>query len=174
MNRNSSLVRALMVVVVLVLGVVPAWAGEDTAGKVSIEAMSVGAGLGVTWGEGVLEYRGEKYPFTVTGFSIGDVGVSKLLAKGEVYNLKSIDDFVGVFAAAVAGGTLGGGGGAAAMKNQNGASMVWTSAHQGLSLSLAQAGLSVKLTEEGKQQAARTGRRAAAERQPAAAQRTSP
>lgn len=174
MNRNSSLVRTLMVVMVLMLAAAPAWAAEDTKGKVTIEAMSIGAGLGVTWGDGVLEFRGEKYPFTVTGFSIGDVGVSKVLAKGEVYNLKSVDDFTGVFAAAVAGGTLGGGGGAAAMKNQNGASMVWTSTNQGVSFSLAQAGMTVKLTEEGQQQAARNGRRAAAERQPAAAPRTSP
>jgi|SRR5688572_18535756 len=174
MDQKSSLVRTLIVAVVLTLGAVPAWAGEDTKGRVSIEAMSVGAGLGVTWGEGVLEFRGERYPFTVTGFSIGDVGVSKVVAKGEVYNLKSVDDFTGVFAAAVAGGTLGGGGGAAAMKNQNGASMVWTSANQGVSFSLAQAGLSVKLTEDGQQQAAKNGRRAAADRQPAATPRTSP
>jgi hypothetical protein len=164
MKRNNSMVRAFVVVVAVMLGVVPAWAGEDTKGKVTIEAMSVGAGLGVTWGEGVLEFRGERYPFTVTGFSLGDVGVSKVLAKGEVYNLKSVDDFTGVFAAAVAGGTLGGGGGAAAMKNQNGASMVWTSTNQGVSFSLAQAGMTVKLTEEGKQLAARNGRRASAER----------
>jgi hypothetical protein len=174
MDRKSSLVRTLIVAVVLTLGAVPAWAAEDTKGRVSIEAMSVGAGLGVTWGEGVLEFRGERYPFTVTGFSIGDVGVSKVMAKGEVYNLKSVDDFTGVFAAAVAGGTLGGGGGAAAMKNQKGASMVWTSTNQGVSFSLAQAGLSVKLTEEGQQQAAKNGRGASADRQPAATPRTSP
>lgn|SRR3982751_6145065 len=174
MDRSRLLVRALIVVVALALGVPSAWAAEDTTGKVSIEAMSVGAGLGVTWGEGVLEYRGEKYPFTVTGFSIGDVGVAKLLAKGEVYNLKSVDDFTGVFMAAVAGGTLGGGAGAAAMKNQNGANMVWTSTNQGLNFSLAQAGMTVKLTEEGQLQAAKTGRRVSANPQPAAAPRTSP
>jgi hypothetical protein len=174
MNRKSSLVRTLVVAVVLVLGAVPAWAAEDTTAKVSIEVMSLAAGLGVTWGEGVLEYRGEKYAFTVNGFSIGDVGVSKVLAKGEVYNLKKVDDFAGVFMAAVAGGTFGGGAGAAAMQNQNGASMVWTSTSKGLSFSLAQAGISVRLGDETQHQAARNGRRAMAERQPAAAPRTSP
>jgi len=166
--------HALIVVVALVFAIPPAWAADDTTAKVSIEVMSVGAGLGMTWGEGVLDYRGERYPFTVTGFSIGDVGVAKVLAKGEVYNLKSVDDFSGVFAAAVAGGTLGGGGGAAAMKNQNGASMVWTSMNQGLNFSLAQAGMTVKLTDEGQRQAAKNGRRVSAEPQPAAAPRTSP
>jgi ABC-type amino acid transport substrate-binding protein len=174
MERSRLLVRALIVVIAVVLGIPSAWAAEDTTGKVSIEAMSVAAGLGVTWGEGVLEFRGEKYPFTVSGFTIGDVGVAKVQAKGEVYNLKSVDDFAGVFAAAVAGGTFGGGAGAAAMKNQNGASMVWTSTSQGLNFSLAQAGMSVKLIEEGQYQATKNGRRAAADRQPAATPRTSP
>jgi hypothetical protein len=154
------------------LGAVSGWAAEDTTGKVTLETMSVGAGLGMTWGEGVLEFRGEKYPFTVTGFSIGDVGVAKILAKGEVYNLKNVDQFAGVFMAAVAGGTLGGGAGAAAMKNQNGTNMVWTSTSQGLNFSLAQAGMTVKLTDEGQVQAAKIGRRA--ESQPAATPRTSP
>jgi hypothetical protein len=172
MNRNSSLVRTLMAVVVLVLGAVPAWAAEDTTGKVSIEIMSIGGGLGVSWGEGVLEYRGEKYPFTVNGFSIGDVGVSKVLAKGQVYNLKQVDDFAGVFMAAVAGFTLGGGPGAAAMHNQNGASMVWTATNKGLGLSLARAGISVRFADESQQP--RNGRRAAAERQRDEAPRRSP
>ena len=174
MEGRRSLVCALMVVVALVLTVPAARAAEDTMGKVSIEVMSVGAGLGVTWGEGVLEYRGDKYPFTVTGFSMGDVGIAKVIAKGEVYNLKTVDDFTGVFAAALAGGSLGGGGGAAAMKNQRGASMVWTSTNQGINFSLAQAGMTVKLTEEGQLQAAKNGRRASADGQPAAAPRTSP
>lgn len=174
MKWDSSLVRTLVVVVVLVLGAIPAWAAEDTTAKVTIEVMSLGAGLGVTWGQGVLDYRGEKYPFTVNGFSIGDVGMSKLLAKGEVYNLKKVDDFAGIFMAAVAGGTLGGGAGAAAMQNQNGASMVWTSTNKGLNFSLAQSGISVKLADESQQQAARNGRRAVADREPAAAPRTSP
>jgi hypothetical protein len=173
MEGCRSVVGALAMVALLVLGAGAVWAAEDTTAKVSLETMSVGAGLGVTWGEGVLDYRGQKYPFTVTGFSIGDIGVAKVLAKGEVYNLKSVEDFAGVFMAAVAGGSLGGGAGAAAMKNQNGANMVWTSTNQGLNFSLAQAGITVRLTDEAIQMA-KNGRSASAERQPSATPRTSP
>jgi hypothetical protein len=168
MTKRSGLCRALIALAVLVFMVTPASAVDDTTGKVSIETMTVGAGLGVTWGNGVLEYRGQQYPFTVTGFSIGDVGAAKVMAKGEVYNLRTAEDFAGVFMAAVAGATLGGGAGAAAMKNQNQVDMVWTAANQGVSLSLAQAGLKVKLTEAAQQQAARNRRNASAEEQPSA------
>jgi hypothetical protein len=174
MEKCSGLCRALIGLAVMVFTVVaaPAWAADDTTGKVSIEAMTVGVGLGVTWGTGVLEYRGQEYPFTVTGFSVGDLGAAKVVAKGEVYNLQSAEDFAGVFMAAVAGATLGGGAGAAAMKNQRQVDMVWTAAKQGVSLSLAQAGLNVKLTEAAQQRAARARRDASAEDQPSATPRT--
>ena len=51
----------------------------------------------------------------MTAFSIVDVGVAKVFANGDVFNLKNVEDFEGVFMAAVAGATLGGGAGAAAM-----------------------------------------------------------
>jgi hypothetical protein len=179
MERWRELVSALVAVLALTLAAGPAWPVEgttgvmqDTTGKVSIESKSVGAGLGYAWGNGVLEYRGQQYPFTVKGFSILDVGVSKVVASGEVYNLKDVEDFEGIFMAAVAGGTFGGGAGAAAMQNQHDVKLVWTATSQGLSLSLAQAGLSMKLTPEAHQQAARNRRNA--EGQPAAAPRTSP
>jgi hypothetical protein len=174
MKRSRPVVHTLIVVVVLVLAAAPAWAAEDTTGKVSIETMSVAAGIGFTWGDGILEYRGQRYPFTVTGFSIGDVGVSKVFAKGEVYNPKSVEDFTGMFMAAVASATLGGGAGAAAMQNQNDVKLVWTARNQGLSFSLAQAGVNVKLTEDAQYQAARSRRNASAQEQPAATPRTSP
>jgi hypothetical protein len=173
-DRKRPFVQWLIAVAVVVLAAAPAWAAEETTGKVTIETMSVAAGLGVAWGDGVLEYRGEKYPFTVTGFNIGDVGVAKVTAKGMVFNLKSVEDFPGMFAAAVAGGTLGGGAGAEAMHNQHNVSMVWTGTNQGLNFTLAHSGVNVQLTQEAKQQAARVRRNASAQRQePAAVPRPS-
>ena len=159
--------RALIEMVAVVLTAAPAWGAEATTGKVRIETKNVGVGLGVTWGSGVLEYRGQEYPFTVTGFSLGEVGAAKTVAKGEVYNLQTPEDFAGVFMAASAGATVGGGAGAAAMKNQNAVDMVWTATNQGLSFSLAQAGLNVKLTEAA-QQAARNQREPSSEGQSSA------
>ena len=174
MENKRWFVRALIVVAGVMLAAAPGWAAEDTTGKVTIETMSVGAGLGFTWGDGVLEYRGEKYPFTVSGFSIGDVGVAKTDALGLVFNLKNVEEFSGLFMAALAGGTFGGGASAGATHNQNNVSMVWTGANQGLSFSLAHAGVNVRLTPEAQQQAARVRQNAAAARQePSATPRTS-
>jgi len=174
MDRQRPFVHVLIAVAVLLLAAAPAWAKEETTGKVTIETMSVAAGLGVGWGEGVLEYRGEKYPFTVTGFSIGDVGVAKVIAKGMVFHLKTVEEFSGLFMAAVAGGTFGGGAGAGAMHNQNNVSMVWTGTNQGLSFTLAHSGVNVQLTQEAKLQAAKIRRNASADgQQPAATPRTS-
>jgi hypothetical protein len=61
-------------------------------------------GVGVSWGDGVLEYRGKKYPFTVEGLSVLDLGVSKVSAQGTVTNLKNLEDFNGNYALAATGG----------------------------------------------------------------------
>ena len=154
MDRKKRIVQGLIAVAALVLTAGLARA-EDTTGKVTIETMSAGAGLGVTWGDGVLVYRGEKYPFTVRGFDVGDVGVAKVIANGIVFNLKSVEDFSGMFAAVAASGTFGGGAGSGAMYNNNKVSMVWTGTNQGLNLSLAHSGINVQLTQEAKLQAAK-------------------
>jgi hypothetical protein len=174
MKAKSLFVQGLIAVAALMVVVAPACAADDTTGKVTIDTWSAGAGLGVTWGEGVLEYRGERYPFTVTGFNIGEVGVAKVTAKGLVFNLKSAEDFSGMFASAIASGTLGGGAGSGAMYNQNRVSMVWTGTNQGLNLTLAHSGVNVQLTPDAKQQAARVRQNASAQtQQPAAAPRPS-
>ena len=154
MDNKKRIVQGLIAVAMLVLTAGLARA-EDTTGKVTIETMSAGAGLGVTWGDGVLEYRGEKYPFTVRGFDVCDVGVAKAIANGIVFNLKSVEDFSGMFAAVAASGTFGGGAGSGAMYNNNKVSMVWTGTNQGLNLSLAHSGINVQLTQEAKLQAAK-------------------
>jgi hypothetical protein len=174
MERGRSIVLALAAAILLAAA--PTWAADDTTGKVSIETTSVAAGIGVAWGDGVLEYRGQRYPFTVTGFALGDVGVSKMVAKGEVYNLNDVADFDGTFMAAIASATLGAGAGAAAMQNQRDVKMVWTATNQGLSFSLAQAGINVKLADSERYQAAKAaknGRHVEAEGAAAASPRPS-
>ena len=171
MNFRKALVCSLLAVAVLSLGVAPARAADDTTGTVTIETMSVAAGIGYSWGNGVLEYRGEKYPFIVKAFSLVDVGVARRVAKGHVFGLKNPEDFEGTFMAAVVGATLGGGAGAAAMHNQRDVDMVWTATNQGLSFSLAHSGVDVKFTDAARALVAKNRRPPVAEGQPAAAPR---
>jgi hypothetical protein len=107
-------------------------AQTDTKGKVTLESKSVALGIGVSWGDGILEYRGKKYPFTVEGLSVLDLGVAKVSATGVVSNLKKLEDFNGNYVLAAAGAGVGGGAGAAALKNQNGVEMALTATGQGV------------------------------------------
>jgi hypothetical protein len=120
-------------------------AQSDTSGKITLESKSVAVGVGVSWGDGVLEYRGKKYTFTLEGLSVLDLGIAKVTARGEVKNLKKLEDFNGNYAMVAAGGGAGGGGGAAALKNQNGVEMALIATGQGVALSAAQGGVDIKL-----------------------------
>ena len=64
-------------------------AQSDTAGKVTVESKTVAVGAGVSWGDGMLTYRGKQHKFSVDGLSVIDLGVSKVSATGEVSDLKS-------------------------------------------------------------------------------------
>jgi hypothetical protein len=66
---------------------------ELTQGQVAV-------GIGWSWGEGVLTYKGQKYPVTVQGLSVIDVGITKATAFGKVYGLKNLEDFNGNYTAA--------------------------------------------------------------------------
>ena len=117
----------------------------DTSGKLTVESKSVAVGVGVSWGDGVLEYRGKKHPFTVEGLSVLDLGVAKVTARGEVKNLKKLEDFDGTYALIASGGAAGAGAGAAVLKNQNGVELALVAPAQGVKLSFAHGGVSVKL-----------------------------
>ena len=106
----------------------------------------VAAGIGWSWGKGVLTYEGKSYPFKVDGLSVGDVGIAKADAVGKVYHLKSLGDFNGTFAAVAAEGTVVGGGGASAMKNGNGVVIQLQSTTEGVNFKFA--GEGVKFTLE--------------------------
>ena len=144
--------KTTMLLAVLGLGLVSLFAAastapaqSDTSGKVTLETKSIAIGVGVSWGDGILEYRGKKYPFKVDGLSVMDLGISKVTAQGKVENLKKLEDFNGNYVLAGAGAAVGGGGGVAALKNQNGVEMALTATGQGIRLSLAKGGVDVKL-----------------------------
>jgi hypothetical protein len=122
-------------------------AQESTKGKITVASKSVAVGIGVSWGDGILEYRGKKYPFTVQGLSVVDVGIAKVTARGEVNNLKQLEDFNGNYVAAGAQATVAGGAAATALKNQNGVEIALTATTKGVKFALAGAGVEIKLKQ---------------------------
>jgi hypothetical protein len=146
MQRATALLTVLgFCLVSLVAGSSAISAQEAAAGKVTIESKSVAVGVGVSWGDGVLQYKGKKYRFTIEGLSVVDLGVSKVSARGDVKNLKKVEDFAGTYTAAAASGALGGGAGVAGLKNQNGVEMDLIATTKGVKLALAGAGVTIKL-----------------------------
>jgi hypothetical protein len=116
-------------------------------GKVRMTGKSIGAGVGYSWGSGVLTYQGKEYPFSISGLSAGDVGISVAELSGEVLNLKNVADFNGNYTSFGAGVTIAGGGSGATMKNQNGVVMNVVATTRGLTFKLGVEGMKVELTK---------------------------
>ena len=93
----------------------------------------------------MLTYKGKTYPFKIEGLSVGEVGVTKAEATGNVFTLKNLEDFNGIYRAAGVGGTAVKGGGATALQNEKGVVIELKSATKGASLKLALEGLKLAL-----------------------------
>ena len=91
--------RKLLVVtvaLVLALSVAPAQAQKADA-TISIDVPTAAAGLGASWGRGVVTYGPKTYAFKVRGLNVLTAGIQKLEANGQVFNLKAIDDLEGKY-----------------------------------------------------------------------------
>lgn len=136
---------ALFILVVAVATTVGAAQGPKPSGKVSIESTSIAAGIGVSWGDGILNFKGKQIHFSVDGLSLVDFGISKASAVGDVYNLTDVSKFAGNYVAAEAGFALAGGMGGMVLRNQNGVVIHLRSVSRGAKLQLGTSGLNIKL-----------------------------
>jgi hypothetical protein len=108
---------------------------------------SVAAGVGISWGKGILTYQGKEYLVSVNGLSLGKVGITKVTASGEVYHLKSLQDFSGNYTSTNADITLAGGHSGITMKNQNGVKVVIHATSRGVDLTIGASGVDMKLKQ---------------------------
>jgi hypothetical protein len=116
-------------------------------GTVKMTGKSLAAGVGYSWGSGVLTYQGKEYPFSISGLSAGDIGFNVAELSGEIFNLKNLADFNGNYTSFAAGITVAGGGTGATMKNQNGVVMNVVGTTRGLTFKLGVDGMKVELTK---------------------------
>ena len=117
------------------------------SGKVSIQSRSIAAGIGVTWGDGKLSFKGKDYPFSIDGLTLVDFGIGRANASGEVYNLTDVAKFAGTYVAAEAGLTLAGGMSGMILRNQDGVIMRLHSTSRGARLQLGTSGLTIRLKQ---------------------------
>lgn len=131
--------------VTLLAGFAAAQGAKKPDGTVKLSEGTVAVGIGWTWGKGVLTYQGKTYPFKVEGVSVLEVGVTKAEATGDVFNLKKLDDFNGVYGAAGAEATGVKGAGVTALRNKAGVVLELKSVTKGANLKLALEGLKLAL-----------------------------
>jgi hypothetical protein len=141
--------RLGMGLVSLVLMTLPAAAAYDVPdATVEFAGGSVAAGIGYTWGTGMLIYHGRLFRLQVSGLSIADVGITSYTASGDVYNLKKPSDILGTYGALTAGATIGRGLTGTSMQNEHGVVIRMTATRSGLSLTLAPSGVTMSGVRE--------------------------
>lgn len=115
-------------------------------GQVAVVFTKGGFIVGVGGGEGVLVYHGKKYPFTVSGMSVGfTVGASTTKLVGRALNLKGPQSIEGSYAAGGAGGAVAAGAGAVQLQNANGVILQLSGPKVGAEVSAAVGGVTIRL-----------------------------
>ena len=115
-------------------------------GQVAIVFTKGGFIVGVGGGEGVLLYRGHKYPFTVSGMSVGfTIGASTTKLTGRALNLNGPQSLEGSYAAGGAGAAVAAGAGAVQLQNGNGVILQLSGPKVGAEVSAAVGGVTIKL-----------------------------
>jgi len=114
---------------------------------VTIDETQVMLILGGDHGHGTLTYQGNEYKFKASGLKVGGVGIHKMDMTGEVYDLKSLDDFTGLYFEAEAGADLVKGKGFYSLKNDKGTILHLKSKSEGLALSVGVEGFDVKFVD---------------------------
>jgi hypothetical protein len=84
----------------------PALAAEKPSGTLTLHRVDVALLLNAGWGGGTLYYDGH-HAFKIKGLGVGGIGVSKLEAHGNVFRLKQLSDFPGVYGSVQAGAVAG-------------------------------------------------------------------
>jgi hypothetical protein len=115
-------------------------------GRVAVVFTKGGFIVGVGGGEGVLTLRGKRYPFTVSGMSVGfTIGASTTRLMGRALNLKGPASFEGTYSAIGAGGALAAGAGGVQLQNANGVVLQLSGPRVGVEVSAAMGGVTVRL-----------------------------
>ncbi|HEY1267238.1 MAG TPA: hypothetical protein VGH16_08280 [Candidatus Binatia bacterium] len=118
------------------------------AAMIRVSAKSVALGVGYSWGDGTLQYQGKEYPFSVTGLSLVNIGMSGFTGVGKVYDLKRASDFSGNYAGTGATFAVAGGASDITIRNASGVVIVLSgdqTKQSGTQFSLAAGGVNIKL-----------------------------
>ena len=150
MKRENSLMRKVsfgaVAAAMLVTAITVSTPARADTGQVAVVFTKGGFIVGVGGGEGVLLYRGKKYPFTVSGMSVClTVGASTTKFVGKAIGLKGPASIEGSYAVGGAGGAVAAGAGAVQLQNGNGVILQLSGPRVGAEVSAAVGGVTIKL-----------------------------
>jgi hypothetical protein len=115
-------------------------------GQVAVVFTKGGFIVGVGGGEGVLVLRGRRYPFTVSGMSVGfTIGASTTRLTGRAFNVNGPASIEGSYAAVGASGAVVAGAGGVQLQNANGVILQLAGPKVGVELSAALGGVTIRL-----------------------------
>ena len=115
-------------------------------GQVAVVFTKGGFVVGVGGGEGVLTFRGKRYPFTASGMSVGfTIGASTTKLVGRALNLTEPASIEGTYSTIGAGGAIAAGAGGVQLQNGNGVILQLSGPKVGAEVSAAVGGVTVRL-----------------------------
>jgi hypothetical protein len=117
-------------------------AAERPSATLTLHRVDIALLLNAGWGGGMLYYQG-RHPFKIKGLGVGGIGVSKLEAYGNVFRLKQLSDFGGLYGSVQAGAVAGDAQlhGGLWMENPAGVQIHLVPRRQGVSLNLGASGV---------------------------------
>jgi len=125
--------------------------GQVPDGTVKITSRMVAPGIGLSWGDGVLRYKDQDYPFTfkATGlFRDVDTKIAAAELSGRVFELKRLEDFSGNYQKVASEDSASGADTRATLKNQKGVVVNLVSAVEGRKFALAREGMDIELKKQ--------------------------
>jgi|SRR5579871_1837671 len=144
MRNNRT--RLLGIALLALFACTTASPSKAETGQVRVVFTKGGFIVGVGGGQGVLYFRGHRYPFRVSGASVGfTIGASTMQLTGRALHLRSPADIQGHYSAIGAGAALAAGAGGVALQNEKGVVLELAGGKVGLEVSAAVGGVSVVL-----------------------------
>jgi hypothetical protein len=143
-RKSATRIIQLALGVLLVSGL--ATAAQAETGTVRVVFTKGGFIVGVGGGRGVLTFGGHRYPFRVSGMSLGaTIGASTTDFVGRALNMRSPGDIAGNYGAVGAGGALAAGAGGVQLQNEKGVILQLHGVKVGVELSAAVGGVQIAL-----------------------------
>jgi hypothetical protein len=144
---KKHVVRFLAVALLALIAGGAASPARAESGAVRVVFTKGGFIIGVGGGEGVLFFRGHRYPFTVSGMSVGfTIGASTTQMSGHALHLRTASDIQGSYSVIGAGGALAAGAGGVSLRNnQTGVVLQLAGGKVGVELSAAVGGVTIAL-----------------------------